>query len=806
MKTRLNYSKILTIICLLLSCLAYTQSWINNNDSNIELTYSAKDSILYDLDNNKVFLYNQAEVLYDDVRLQSGYICIDFDNKILFSTGIYDSTQTNTQKPILIEKNKTYNADTITYNYQTRKANIKKLMTEEDGGYLHGENIKKSTDKIYYLKHGKYTTCSLEEPHFFINSKKIKLITGEKIISGPANLVLADIPTPLFIPFGIFPIQNKKSSGIILPTYGESTTLGYNLRNLGYHFSINDNINLTISGDIYTRGSWRLGLVSTYKKRYKFDGNFKIHFATTKIGEAERDDYSLSKDFKITWQHKQNQKAHPNNQFSALVNLATSSYMRNNSYNTDYLQNILSSNISFQRRWDNKPYNLSMNLRHNQNTLNKQIDLTLPELSFTVNRIFPFKNKLKKTWYKNLGVSYNLNAKNTLSAPDSLLFNDIQKNIRNGIKHSIPISTSFNLFKYLNISPSIQYNERWYFNKKIQSWNDEIQTIQSDTLNGFWAIRDFMFATQASTKIYGFITTKNKKFRHVLTPSITYAYKPDFSQEKFGIYDQIEINEENQIYSYFEGSIYGVPSATKQSLFNVNINNNLEMKVKRKGQEKTIKLIENLSINSSYNNAADSLKMSNIHINMRTKLLDKINLKVNSTIDPYELNENGSRINNFLIEDGKVGRMTNFNFDISVDLTNPNKEKKSNAGTAEELEYINNNNEQFVDFNVPWSLQLYYNFTYSKPNIESEINQSINFNGDINITKKWKIGFRSGYDLKNKDFTYTSIDIYRDLHCWEMTFNWIPLGFHQSYNFVIRVKSPILQDLKLTKKRDFYDY
>jgi len=800
------FCKILTITSLFFSHVTYTQTWSDDTNTDVELNYFAKDSIVYDLENNKVFLYNKAEVIYGDIKLNSGYIYIDFDKNLLFSTSIYDTNKVNTQKPILKEKNKIYNADTIIYNYQTKKANIKKLITEEDGGYLHGENIKKETDEIYYLKHGKYTTCSLEEPHFFINSRKLKLITGKKIISGPANLVLADIPTPLFIPFGIFPIQNKQSSGIILPTYGESTTLGYNLSNLGYHFSINDNINLTINGDIYTRGSWRIGLLSSYKKRYKFDGNIKIHFAKTKIGEIERDDYSLSKDFKITWQHKQDKKAHPNNQFSALVNLATSSYMRNNSYNADYLQNTLSSNISFQRRWNNKPYNLAINLRHNQNTLNKQVDLTLPEISFTVNRIFPFKNTLKKTWYKNLGISYNLNGKNILSAPDSLLLNNMQKNMRNGIKHSIPISTSFNLFKHLNISPSIQYNERWYFNQIQKSWNNESATINSDTLNGFWSIRDFRVSTQASTKIYGFLTTKQKKFRHVITPSISYSYQPDFSKEKFGIYSELQTNETTQQYSYFQGGIYGFPSAGKQSLLSININNNLEMKIKNKDKEKNIKIIENLSVNSSYNNAADSLKMSNIYINMRTKLFNKINFKLNSAIDPYKLNETGSRINQFLIEDGKIGRITNFNFDISVDLTNPNKEKQSSSGSEEELNYINNNRDHFVDFNVPWSLQLYYNFTYRKPNLESDITQSINFNGDINITKKWKIGFRSGYDLKNKDFTYTSIDIYRDLHCWEMTFNWIPLGFHQSYNFVIRVKSAILQDLKLTKKRDFYDY
>lgn len=804
MKLQLKYHKILIIFLLIYVCHSYGQSTFNNH-----LIYHAEDSIIYDLNNNKVLLFNNAQVDYENTKLNAGFICIDFNQNTLYAKGKYDSLQNYIQQPILIENQKQYRADTITYNYKSKKAKIQKLLTEEEGGYLHGKEIKKEDEKTYYLKNGKYTTCSLEHPHFFINAQKIKLIAGEKIVTGPANLVLSDIPTPILIPFGIFPIHNKRTSGIIFPTYGESTTLGYNLRNFGYHFSISEKINLSITGDIYTKGSWKLNTSSTYKKRYKFDGNFKINFAKTKLNEPEMPNYSLAKDFKITWQHTQNPKAHPYNQFSALVNLATSSYMRNNSYNADYLQNTLNSNISFQRKWDTKPYRLSINLRHNQNTINKQIDLTIPELAFTVNRLFPFKT-VKNKWYKNLinnlGFSYNMNSKNKLSAPDSLLFNNLNKNIRSGFKHSLPISTSFNILKHINISPSLQYNERWYFQKKIKNWNSENETINTDTLNGFWSVRDFQFSTQLSTKMYGFIATKKKKIRHVFTPSISYVYKPDFSKEKFGIYTELNTIAGTEKYSFFEGGIYGIPNAIKQSLLNINLSNNLEMKINKDGDEKKIKLIENLTISGSYNNAIDSLKMSNILISMRTKLFDKLNIKLNSVIDPYQMQENGSKINEFLIQSGKLGRLTNFNCDIGINLTNPQKNKKSDLANEETLEYINANMEQFVDFSVPWSLKLNYNFNYSKPNLDAEITQSINFNGDLNITEKWKVGFRSGYDIKNKDFTYTSIDIYRDLHCWEMIFNWIPLGFHQSYNFIIRVKSAILQDLKLTKKRDFYDY
>ena len=755
---------------------------ISKTKEKQNIKYSATDSIIYDIDSRKVLLYKDAKVNYENIEVTAAFISIHFDEHIIIATGRYDSLNHYVEKPVLKEKNDIYNADTIRYNYKSKKAKIKKLITEDDGGYLHGEEIKKDEEKIYYLKNGKYTTCSLEDPHFFISAKKLKLITGDKIITGPAHLVIEDIPTPLFIPFGIFPTESKKASGFILPTYGQSENLGYNLRGLGYHFSLNDYVNLSITGDLYTRGSWRLGILSEYKKRYKFDGSFKMNFSKTKIGDPTRSDYSLSNDFKIIWTHKQSSKAHPNNQFSSSVNLGTSSYMRNNSYNSDYLTNTLSSNISFQRKWDNKPFNLSLNLRHNQNTLSKQIDLTIPELSFTINRIFPFQKKSKKIWLQNLGINYNTNTKNTLSRPDSLLFNNIGNNIKSGSQHSIPISTSFNIFKYININPSIRYNEKWFFKKE--------NTENMDTTTGFWSIRDFQYSTQISTKIYGFISTKNKKLRHVFTPSISYTYKPDWSKDYF----------ENLI------GIYSTSSAQKQSRLNFNLNNNLELKSNRNGEEKKIKLIDNLSISGSYDHTEEDFKISPVNISLRTKLFDKIDFKANSIIDPYMIDNNNTRINALLLSSGKIGRITNFNFDISIDLKNPINRKESNLGTEEELEYINDNINSFVDFSVPWSLRFYYNFSYYKPDINPEIIQSINFNGDLNITKKWKVGFRSGYDLKNRDFTYTSIDIYRNLHCWEMTFNWIPIGFHKSYNLVIRVKSAILQDLKLTKKRDFYDY
>ena len=796
----LKKNKILIICILFLLDVSKSQSEQYNNVKEEDIEYSAVDSIIYDIKNQKVLLYNNAKVKSKNTELKAGFISIDFVNKIIFAKGIYNPLDIYGQIPILKENGKTYEADTITYNYKSKKAKIHHILTEENGGYLHGKIIKKQNDETYFLKYGKYTTCNLDEPHFYINANKLKLITNEKIITGPANLILSDLPTPLFIPFGIFPISTKRASGIILPSYGESVSLGFNLQGLGYHFSISDHVNITLNSDLYTKGSWRVGLLTNYAKRYKYKGDININIAKTKIGEIGRSDYSLSNDFKISWQHKQDPKAHPNQQISALVNIATSTYLRNNSYNNEYLNNTLSSNVSFYRNWNNKPYNLSINLRHNQNTITKQVNLTLPEMSFSINRRFPFKNSRKKSFYKNIGVSYNVNTKTVLSGVDSLIFTDFKNNIQSGVQHKIPISTSFNLMKYLNVSPSINYTERWYFKKNVNMWNNELQLISSDTLTGFWAIRDFNMSTRISTKIYGFINFKKTKFRHMFTPSISYSYKPDFSDEKYNIYYNVQINNSTQQFSYFEGQIYGIPNGSRQSLLNISLANNLEMKRFKRGEQKEtkIRVIENLSISSTYNNSLDSLKLSDIYINMRTKLMSNVDIRINSTIDPYKIDNTGQKINSLLISDGKLGRLTYTSLDLNFRLKNKQENLSKNNNE--------NSNNHIIDYNIPWSLNLFYKLNYSKPSMNSDITQSINFNGNIDITSKWKIGLRSGYDISNKSITYTSIDIYRDLHCWEMIFNWIPIGFHQSYNLMIRVKSSVLRDLKITKKKNFYDY
>ena len=790
----MKYLKILlTFFCLILPKFCSSQinqiesDSINKSDLDEKIKYFATDSIVYDLENNLINLYNQSQVTYKNIKLNAYYITINFNENTLYAKGKIDSSKVLVQKPVFIENGKEYKSKTIKYNFKTEKGIITKLLTKEGESYLHGDIVKKEKNKTQYLSKGLYTTCNHDEPHFYIKANKIKFIEGEKIISGPANLIIQDIPTPLLLPFAIFPITNKRSSGILLPSYGNSTALGYNLKDLGYYFGINDYIDLKLTSDVFTRGSYRIGVNSNYKKRYKYQGGININFSKTKIGEEYRNDFRVNNDFKIQWSHQEDPKLRPNSRFSATVNIASSSYSQNNLYSTDYLQNSLSSNISWSKKWDSKPYSFSLNMRHSQNTLTKKIDLTIPEINFTTGRLKFTKDSKKPAILSNLGFNYSLNSRTLLSRPDSLLFNNLNKNIKSGIKHTIPLSTSFSFLNHINISPSINYIERWYFRKNTQEWNDISNEIISDTTSGFYQVRDFNLSINASTKIYGLLDYKKYAFRHIITPSFSISYHPDFANEKWNIYSivQNDTTGSENTYSYFNGSIYGFPRIGKYGNISFSLRNNLEMKLKEKDNKK-IKIIEDFSISGNYNIAADSLNLSPIYLTLRNKISKNFDFQMSSTIDPYRLNENGIKMNKLYIKNGKIGRLTYINFNLNMRFSN--KENK------------NENN-----FQIPWNINLYYNINYRKPSIQSEIIQSLNFDGEISLTKKWNLKFRSGYDLKNKDFTFTSFDIYRDLHCWEMMFNWIPFGNRKSYNFIIRVKSDILQDLKIEKKKNIFD-
>jgi len=572
-------------------------------------------------------------------------------------------------------------------------------------------------------------------------------------------------------------------------------------------------MDLAIRGDIYTKGSWATRSLLRYKKRYKYNGNFNLSYGRMINSEIDMPDYSIKKDFFIRWNHKQDPKSNPSMLFSANVNAGSSTYHKNNSYNAnDYLSNTFTSSISLNKKWDGTPFNLSTNLRHNQNTNSKKVNLTLPDISFNMNRIFPFKNlgkSPKKHWYDKIGISYAMNTKNEISVADSLLFDkSALSKFRNGMKHNIPISTSIKVLKHFTLSPRFNLSERWYLSQIEKNWNGS--EVITDTLHKFTRAHDYSMSASLNTKLYGIAQFKKGKiaaFRHVLTPNVSFSFHPDFSKENLGYYKSVQSDSLGNIqtYSIMQNGIYGSPGASKSGNTNFSLGNLFDMKVRTKKDTtetlKKVTLLQSMGISSSYNIFADSLNFSNISLNARTKLFNTLDVSLSSSYDPY-IYKGGKRINQFEIENGRLARFTNANaalgFNISDNTFSKTKEKEDDAKE--------NNEDDF--YKIPWNLNMNYTINYNKNNLPSsevEPTQSLNFSGNIKVTKGWKIGFRSGYDFKEKELTYSSVDVYRDLHCWEMLFHWIPIGFHKSYTLTIRVKASVLKDLKLEKKKDWID-
>ena len=788
-----------------------------------KIIYIAKDSIRIDMKTKMVYLFGQAEVYYEEIELTAEEIEIDMDSNLVSARGKKDSAGKYFGEPVFTEKGSVVNSHEMKYNFETKKGIIIDAVTHEGENYIHGNKIYKTPDDILYIRHGKYTTCNLRHPHYWFASGKLKIIPEDKIITGPANLVIEGAPTPIGIPFGFFPNSNKAKSGIIIPTPGESAQYGFFLLNGGYYLHFSDNISTQMTGDYYTKGSWAGNWLTNYKKRYKFTGDLSINYSVFKNGFKEFPDYAQNSNFFVKWKHSQDPKARPNSVFSANVNFGNSENYSNNfnSTGTQYLSTTFNSNVSYKKSWAGKPYNLSINTSHSQNTLNKTVTLRLPEVAFNVSRLYPFKRKAaigKQKIYEKIGVSYSMNTKNEVTAVQDSLFatrnwNILSDQFTNGMKHTIPLSTSFKVLKNFTISPSFNYSEIWYLESVKKTWNSDSDRLDTDTLSNFVRGNSYSMAISASTRIYGMYQYRGnmiKALRHVMTPSIGFSYTPE---NKSGLSNYIDENNEEVEYSIFENGIYGRANQTKAGFVNLGLLNNFEMKVRNRkdslGKDKKIKILENLGFTSSYNTISDSLNWSNININARTNIFKKINLNFNAVVDPYALDSNTTtgaitKVNSSEYgRNGRIGRLTSANLAVGFSLRSKVKtgqKKDSEFGSIEELEYIRANPEEFIDFNIPWSLNTNYNVRYSRPQFQSKIIQTLNFSGDFSLTERWKIGFRSGYDFELKDLSYTSVDIYRDLHCWEMSFNWVPFGPRQSYLFTIKVKSAILQDLKLTRR------
>ncbi len=805
----------------------------------------SNDSLVYDVRRKMVYIYNQGDVSYQTSNLKADFMRIDMNNKMIYAYGKRDSVdgKPTVTKPEFTEGDSSYQMDTITYNLDTKKAKIKGVATQQGDGWLVGGSVKKMHDNTINIENGKYTTCDeTHHPHFYLAMTKAKVIPGKKVITGPAYLVMEDVPIYfLGIPYGFFPINMGPKSGLLMPTYGEEYTKGFFIRDLGYYFTIGQHADLAIRGGFYTLGSWEASATSRYVKRYKYNGNFDLRYSNVKTGDKGEPDYLKQSNFSIKWTHMQDPKANPGSTFSASVNFATSGY---NKYSATTLNDILStqtnSSISYSKNWAGTPFSLSASMQVSQNSQQKTISATLPNMVFNVSRIYPFKRKEragKERWYEKIAMQYTGKMTNQVTASESDIFSrETVDKMKNGIEHTIPVSASFNLFNYINLSPSFNYNEKWYFKKTEYEWNptaNKVDTIANQY--GFYRLYNYSASVSASTTIYGMydFTKKSRDrklqaIRHVLTPSVGFSYAPDFSDPKYGYYKRYQRDEAGNTASYspYSQNAYGVPSSGRAMSMSFSLSQNLEMKVMKGDTVKKIKLIDELRISGSYNFLADSMRLSTLPVSFRSTIFKNFGIQLSLTLDPYRLTPDGKRYNKLFFPGRITSTGWSFNYtfksredrsqpaindlgSLPADYANPFSDPYGTMDPVLRRQYMT---QAYYDFSLPWNFGIGYNIQYRAvpgkyppKGYKKDVQQNISVNGSLNITPKTGITFQGGYDIKANKLTTSSISITRDLHCWQMSFSWIPFGFHRSWSFSIGVKAASLSDLKYDKSQSMYD-
>jgi len=803
------------------------------------ITHSADSLIRQDIKNNKITLYKNAHVQYGDIDLQAGYIEIDNNTNIITAKGIKDSISVYSQHPVFKQGSQESTQDSLMFNFKSEKAKIWNLKTEQEGLIIRGENSKKYNDSIIFIENIKITSSQKENPDYYIDVKKAKFIKDSKLVAGISQLVIADVPTPVILPFAYVPLTKGRTSGFLMPTWGENNNQGYFLQNGGYYFVVNDNLDLAVLGDIYTNGSWGLRAESGYKKRYKYSGNFTFRYENLINSLKGLDDYGKASNYNIRWSHSQDTKASPNSRFSASVNMGSSKYYKqsNNEYNTNsFLNNTLSSSISYYKKFVGTPFNMSLSVTHSQNTNTEKINMTLPSLQLNMDRIYPFSGKggAKKNAVQKTGLNYSMRSENRISTTDDEFFTSkMFDEAKSGVQHNISLNTNMKALKYFTISPSVNYKEVWYFDKLSKEFDDVQNGVVTDTISGFNSFREYSSAVSLSTTFYGMFKFKKGKLeaiRHTVRPSVSYSYRPDFSfyDEE---YQQSEDPSDIATYSPFANGIYGRPGSGLSNSLNFSLNNNLEAKLRKKDSTETeakkIVLLNNLNFSTSYNMAADSLKWSPVNVSAGTKLFNnKLSLNARATLDPYALNSTGRKINTFNIENGgSLFRVTNAGLTMNYSLSSKDEKKgKSSEKNTQEAnnsdgvfgENLNVTNQfqsgkenkteeketKLYQANIPWTLKLAYALNYTNSSRQNKItSHSLMFSGDIDLTPKWAVGFSSGYDVKNKGFSYTQLRFSRDLDSWKLNFNWVPFGTRQTYYFFIGVKSSMLSDLKYDKRK-----
>jgi hypothetical protein len=816
-----------------------------------QVTYSAAGLIKNDLISKTATLVKTAVVQYGDITIKADSIVFNMATNQVFAVGVKDTAGVVVGKPVFTSGSEEFKADTLRYNFKTKKALVKNIITQQDQGLLHSRVTKLLDDGTSNIYKSTYSTCDLDTPHFYINLPRAKVYPGKKIVSGPGNLVLEGIPLPLYLPFGFFPIQTKRAaSGIIIPRPHYEALRGYALTEGGYYFAISNHFDLTLKGDIFANGSWLANASSTYDKRYKYSGNFSFSYANNIAGHKGLSDYSKSTNYSLAWTYNQNAKARPGSRFSASVNMSSSAYDRNNSYNlTDHITTTRQSSISYSKSWTGRPINLSVSMNHSQNVRNKTVFLNLPKMNFNVSRIYPFKSKNysgPKKWYHDLQFQYSASLDNRISTYDSLLFtNAVWKDMKNGFTHEAPLSFQIRLFKNCSITPQVSYKGVLYTQKIERSWDQINKTVVYDTLRGYFygqAINPSI-STGYSPQIFGIYQFTNpnarvQAIRHVIKPSVTFGFVPYISGLSSKMYRQVQIDTTGRMskYSIYDGNIFGTPSlSNKSGNVSFSLTNILEAKVFARndttGKPKKVSLIDNFGITTSYNIFADSMRWSPISMVVRTTLFQKVNVSASSSFSLYALDSKGRQIGTYyLSQNKKLMRLNNFSvsLDFSLDALlkggeSKNETSKTQAPSSKlgrigsedrtETNPVDQQNAKenqfdaygYMKFNSPWTMNVSYILTYSKPAFKSTISQSVSVYGNIQLTRKMAVSYNSGYDFTSKKITMTQFVITRDLHCWDMSFSWVPNGYMRMWEFSIKVKAQVLTDLKYERRKDFHD-
>ena len=823
-----------------------------------KVTYSATDRIIKDLIHKRTTLIKSAEVKYEDIEIKADSIVIDMNTNLLYASGRKDSTGKMAGKPVFTQGTQLIDADELTYNFKTKRAYATNVVTKQADGTLRSGYTKLLEDKTSNIARSTYSTCDADTPHYYLNLPRAKVYFGKKLITGPGNLVVEGIPLPLIIPFGFFPVQTKKAaSGLIIPRIGEERQRGYSLTDGGYYFAVSDYFDLSLKGNLYSNGTWMVTTQSNYNRLYRYTGNFSFDYASNISGHKGLQDYSKSTNYRLGWTYNQDAKASPGSRFSASVNMSSSAYDRNNSYDVvDHVTTQRQSSVSYSKSWDGTPFNLSVSANHSQNVKTGNISLDLPKANFNVGRIYPLKGKNSTgstKWYQELQLSYSASLDNQISTADSLLFtNAVWKNMKNGFKQEIPLSFQIRPFNNFSISPSLTYSGVMYTQKIEKRWdptylNPDNNKIEPkaviDTLKGVFYGQALNPSISASfnPQLFGTFQFTNpnsriQSIRQVIKPSVGFSFVPALEGMSSRMYRQVQTDTtgRTQTYSIYEGGIFGTPSlSSKSGNVSFSLVNIIEAKVFSRtdttGKPKKVKLIDNFSINTAYNIFADSLKWAPVSMQFRTTIMNKINISANSSFSLYGTDSKGRDIGIFLLaQNNKLMRLTNFStsLDFSLsDLLKGNKGSKNQPNSPNGAPGMGGINEKsgsnvpappnpgggqydaygYPVFDVPWSMNVSYILTYFKSGLSSSVSQTLSLNGSVTVTKKMSMTYTSGYDFKGKQITMTQIGFRRDLHCWEMNLNWVPNGTMQMWNFTIRVKASVLGDLKYERRKDFHE-